>query len=367
MKRRQVAAGGRLERRPDEAVGWATRGRVQHLVLGEGQARIHVDETCNARDPGIRCEPPRVVVQPGDVAGIRRGPAGTHGDDDRREGALSELPGEDVVGLTRRHGRRQDRRVGGVEPDMEERDAQQEQDTERREQDPQGLAHHPPREPRPGAGGAGLDGDPSNGEGVDPGADDGEDRRQQRERRCHRKPHHDGTGDPDRAQDHELEQDEAEQPEQDGEPGEEHGTPGRRHGHPDRLGHAIRSGAPRKLLAEPAGHQQRVVHAQTQAQERRQVEHEDAHRRERGDDEDAGQGDEHGSAAHSERDAGRDHGPEHEQQRKRGEGEADELAPAQVGLRHRLHIAVEGGAPADPDGEARHLVQAGFHRGDGIG
>ena len=44
---------------------------------------------------------------------------------------------------------------------------------------------------------------------------------------------------PHRAQDHELEQDEAEEAQQDGQPGEEHRAAGRRHRDPHRLGDTI--------------------------------------------------------------------------------------------------------------------------------
>ena len=116
---------------------------------------------------------------------------------------------------------------------------------------------------------------------------------QQGQRRRDRQADDDGAGDADRAQDHELEQDEAEQPEQHGQAAEEDRPAGGRDG---RCGPppatAFRAGpvASGQLLAEAARHQQRVVDPEAEPEERREVEHEDAHRRDRGDEEDRRQG-----------------------------------------------------------------------------
>ena len=173
---------------------------------------------------------------------------------------------------------------------MEERRAQQQQERQRRDEDGHRPSHDPAREPRPGPLGGGLWPDLADGESVDPMAEEGQQRREEGERRRHREPDDDRPGDAHRPQDHELEEHEPEEAKQDGQTAEEHRSPGGRDRDADRLGDPIRlvGGSLGELLAEATGHEQRVVHPQAQPEQRRQVEHEDAHRRELGDDEDGG-------------------------------------------------------------------------------
>ena len=63
----------------------------------------------------------------------------------------------------------------------------------------------------------------------------------------------------------------------------------------------------------------------------------------------AGERDEDGRAADGERHAGGDEAAEDEQQGERGERQRDELRAAEVALGHRLDVAVERRAAADPD------------------
>ena len=183
--------------------------------------------------------------------------------------------------------RRGDACVGRVEAHVQERRAQQEQEREGRNEDRHGPAHHPPREscgvPRPLVAHG-----PADRESVEAVAEDRQQGRQQRQRGRDGEGDDDRPRDPDRAQDHELEQHEPEQAEQDREAAEEHGAPGGRHGDAHGGGDAIRFELRLfgELLAEPAREQERVVDAQAKPQKGRQVEHEDAHRRELGDDED---------------------------------------------------------------------------------
>jgi hypothetical protein len=206
----------------------------------------------------------------------------------------------------------------------------------------------------------------SHAEAVDAGADDREDRREEGERRGYREPDDDRPGHAHGSQDHELEQDEPEQAQEHRQPGEEHRPAGRRHGDPDGFLHAVGSVAFRELLAEPARQEQRVVHPEAEPEERREIEHEDAHRDEGRDHEDPGEGHEDRRPADRERDARGDEAAEHEEEGERSEGEGDELRPAQVALGHRLDVAVERGAAADPDGEPGHLVEGGGDRRDRV-
>ena len=164
------------------------------------------------------------------------GPFVLHGHDERRELALAELADEQVVGDAARHAGRQDRRVRGVEADVQERRAQDQQHQQRRDEEEQRPIHDPVGESAPGALALRF----RRGDGpaeqardafaeldrirVDARSERGEDRGQQRHGARNGQADDRCAGDADRAQDHELEQDQADQPEQDGQAAEEHGA-----------------------------------------------------------------------------------------------------------------------------------------------
>src|SRR3972149_4171298 len=147
----------------------------------------------------------------------RRGPRPrrAHGQDERRELALAELAGEDVVGLARGHVGRQDRRVGGVEAHVQERRAEQEQEGQRGHEDAPGVVHDPVRQAFPvtatGSGRVFRSGPPpsAHAQRLEPRPHEREARRQQGQRGEHGEADDDGPGDAQRAQDHELEEDQA--------------------------------------------------------------------------------------------------------------------------------------------------------------
>ncbi len=246
-ERRQVGLRGRRERRGHVPVARAVGVAVQQGVLAERQARIDVHQAVHPGDAGVCGQSPRVVVERGQVLrrGRRAGRAG--GDDDRREFAFAELALEPIEGDPRRDRRRQDRGVRGVEPDMQEGPAEEQQEGQRRDEDRDRVAHDPPSEAGPWPVRLRGDGHLADGQSIHARAQDRQDGGQQGERRRSREPDHDRPRDADRAQDHELEQDQAKQSEQDGHGTEEDGPPGRRHGDPDGigdLGRAVRCGSP---------------------------------------------------------------------------------------------------------------------------
>ena len=222
------------------------------------------------------------------------------------------------------------------------------------------MGHHPPGESRPGAVRVVLRRHPPDCQGVDPRPDDREERGQQRQRRDRRKEDDDRPGDPDRAQDHELEEDQPEEPEEHGQAGEEDGPAGRRDGRLDRARDTVpvADGPGGELLSKATRHEQRVVDAQAEPKQRRQVQHEDAHRGETGDDGDRREGDDDGRAAHDQRHSGCDDRSEDDQQGDRRQRQRDHLAPSQVGLRDRLDVAVERGAAGQLDVEAGRMGQS---------
>ena len=158
------------------------------------------------------------------------------------------------------------------------------------------MGHDSPGETRPRSVRVVTRRRPSDGHRVDPGSDDREERWQQRHRGDCREKDDDRPGDPDRAEDHELEEDESQQAQQDCQAGEEDGPAGRRNGRLDGARDTIRvTGRPGgELLSKAAGH------------ERREIQDEDAHRGEAGDDGDRGEGDDHRRAPDDQRNGRRD-------------------------------------------------------------
>jgi hypothetical protein len=283
--------------------------------------------------------------------------------------ALPEGVTQAIEGRPRGKVRREDACVGRVEAHVQERRAQQEQEREGRNEDRHGPAHHPPRESCPGSLGRWLRTDLADRESVEAAAEDRQQGRQQRQRGRDGEGDDDRPRDSDRAQDHELEQHEPEQAEQDREAAEEHGAPGGRHGDAHRGGDAIRFELRLfgELLAEPAREQERVVDAQAKPQQGRQVEHEDAHRRELGDDEDRRHRDQDARPADHERHARRDQRSEDDQQRQGREGQRDDLASLEVALADVLHVTVERRPAGELDSQARRVTQALTEDRQGVG
>ena len=184
---------------------------------------------------GSRGEAPRVVVQRGEVGRAGGRAVGPDGQHDRGELALAELGLEPVEGGPRRDLGRQDRGVRGVEPDVQERRSEDQQEEQGRDQHRDRVAHDPPGEPRPRAVRDGGRRHAAHGEAVHPRPEDGQDGRQQGQRRGDREAHHDRARDPDRAQDHELEEDQPEESQEHRQPAEEDRPAGGRDRDPDRI------------------------------------------------------------------------------------------------------------------------------------
>ena len=283
---RQVALGRRRQRRRDVPVARAVRVAVEQPVLLEGQARVDVDEALHARDPRIRRQPPRVVVQrgevsPGSVAGAGRSgsrarsartrPRRTRPRDGRRRRAMARSAGRIEA-------------VRGVEPDVQERRAEHEQEqrasgtstaTGRRMTRRARRAHGPSTR---SAGRTSADGEP-----VDA-----------RRRRSPGRPAAASaptttasptTIAPAIPTERRIMNSNRTRPSSPSRTV----SPLKNTARPAvatvtrTLGDALRAGRPAcQLLAEPARQQQRVVDAETEPQQGREVEHEDAHRRQRG-------------------------------------------------------------------------------------
>ena len=252
---------------------------------------------------------------------------------------------------------------------MQERRPEEEQQREGREEKDHGSLHHTTGVPGPRS----LGGRPrlhaADRQPVEMLAGQREQGREQRQCREHGEADDDGSSDPHRPQDHELEQDETEQAEQHRQAAEEHGAARGGDRDPDGLLDARRliGRLFGQLLAEATREQERVVDAKTEPEQRREVEDEDAHRCERGDDVDRREGDEDTRSAHHERDSSRDQRAEDQQQGERRERQRDDLAPLEVSLAHLLDIAVEGRPAREFDGQTGRLVQAFAEDREGIG
>ena len=243
---------------------------------------------------------------------------------------------------------------------MQERRSEDEQEGQGRDEDGDRPAHDRAGEARPRSVGVTVDRHLADGSAIEVAPEQREQGRQQGQGGGDREEHDDRPGDPDRTQDHELEEDEAQEAEQDRQAAEEHGPTGGGHGQADGRPEPLRvvGIAAGQLLPELAGHEQRVVDAEAEAEEGRQVEHEDAHRRQRRDDEDGGQGHEDGRATDHERHAGRHEGPEDEEQGEGRQRQGDELAALEVALADRLDIAVERRPAGQLHRQARRLAEA---------
>ncbi len=204
----------------------------------------------------------------------------------------------------------------------------------------------------------------------------GEGRRQQRERRRDREADHDGARDAHRAKHHEVEQEQPGQAHEHGHPTEEDRPPGCRNGGRHRVSNnrllygSIRTSATasaEELLATATDHQQGIVDTQAEAQQGREIEHEDAHGGDGGDQHDGGQRDEHRQSANDHRHARGHDAAEDEQERDRGERQADELAPTEVILRDRLDVPVERGTAGQRDVEAGLRHDGRLDRRQGVG
>jgi hypothetical protein len=199
---------------------------VQELVLSEGHPRIDVHEAVDARDAGICRDPPRVVVERGEVRGAGRRSVRPDRDRDGGELALAERVTESVERRARWDVRREDARVRGVEAHVEERGAEQQQERQGGDEHRDRSAHDPSGEPSPWTLGLRSRLDLPYRVAVKVAPEQGQERREERQRGRDGEADDDRAGDADRAQDHELEEDEAEQPEQHGQAAEEDRPPG---------------------------------------------------------------------------------------------------------------------------------------------
>ena len=249
---------------------------------------------------------------------------------------------------------------------MQERETEDQQEGQRRDEHRHRPAHDPASEPGPRALHARHGRHASDREPIQVPTTENESGRQQGQRCGHGQTDDDRPGDAHRAQDHELEQDQPEEPQEHGQTAEEDRPPGGGHGDAHGFVDLVET-APGQFLAESAGHQQRVVHPEAEPEEGREVEHEDTHGRHARDHEDHRQGDDHGRTADDQRDARRHDRAEDEQQRQRREGQRDELAPTQVLLADGLHVAVEGGPTGEFHRQARRLPQPLAEDGQRLG
>ena len=355
----QVSLGRGRKHGRGEPVARAVRIGVEQLVLRERHARVHVDQAVDAADPRICGDPTRVVVQGGEVPGRDGRSVGSDRDGDRCEFAFAERVAKPVEGGARRQLGRQDARVRRVETNVQEWVPEEQEEGERRDEHPHRVAHDPAREPRPRPFGSGPRRDAPDGHPIEVLAEHRQQRRQEGQCGEDGEADDDRPREPDRAQDHELEEHQPEQAQQHRQPAEEHGPPARRDRDPDGLAHPVRlvRRALGELFPESTGEQQRIVDTEAEPEQRREVEDEDAHRGDLRDEEDRPERDQHAGAAHDQRYARRDDRPEHDEKRQRGQRQRDDLAALEVPLADALDIAVEGGTTGELDGQARCLLE----------
>lgn len=128
-------------------------------------------------------------------------------------------------------------------------------------------------------------------------------------------------------------------------------TSGGVHRRPDRVGHARPEG---ELFPEAADHQQRVVDAESEPEGSGQVDREDRHVGDAAEESEfrEGPGDRH--RADGERQQGRDHSPEHDEQEQERHGNGDDLREKEV-LQYLLgQFGAHRGTATGLDGESSY-------------
>ena len=255
--------------------------------------------------------------------------------------------------MAARHAFRKDAAVGGVELHAQPRRAERNQEHQCWHRNGQGAAHHTPGEARPATLLTWLlVGHLAHGQAVHSRSEHAQERGEEREAGEHGERHGDGAGDPNGAQDGEVEEHQADETEHHRHPTKEDGATGGCHGALHRQRHTIsatRAATP-ELLAESRDHQQRIVDAETKAEQCGEVQHEDAHACHLRHAEDGGKCNEHCSTTNREWQSRCNRRAEDQQQHDRCKRQADQLAAAQVALRNTLNVGVEGGATSNLHG-----------------
>ena len=254
------------------------------------------------------------------------------GDHQRTVGARSEALGVQVVGLA-------GHRVGRVVAGVGEAEAHAERGRRQREQDRRAHDHRGPGPPldgmAPARGGrvaAALlverPAEQRDPQAVDPVAEVGEQRRQQRDRGQHHHEHGDRSRDRDSVHVGQTGEGEAEHGDHHGGAGDDHAAPGGGHGLDDRV---VAGLAVPHRRAEPGQDEQRVVDAHADPDQpgdrRGPVGHVDDVGQQ---DDQPARGDAEAHEGDHERQAGRHHGAEGDQQHDRGAEEAEALGAGRL-------------------------------------
>ncbi len=166
-----------------------------------------------------------------------------------------------------------------------------------------------------------------------------EQRRQERQGGEDADEHHERAAQPHRAQGHVRDDHEAEQTDDDGEAAEEDGATGGGDRRLHRLGDGAAGG---ELLAEPADHEQRVVDADGEAEQRGHVHREHGDVESLGEQPEEAQGDGHRHAAADDGKRGGHQRPEDEHEDEDGHGDGVALRLAEVVAGALLELRVDG-------------------------
>lgn len=225
------------------------------------------------------------------------------------------------------------------ELDVQERHRQRHQHDAHRHQVQHGPAHHagrhgvpqPALPARPEVGG--------DAQGVHARPEHAEHGGQHDQRGAHRDEHHGGGAEPDRAQEHLREQQQPQQRRGDGQPGVGHGAPGRGHG--PHHGLLVR-GPAGDLLPERLEHEQRVVDGQAEPEHGDDVQREDGHLGDGGEQPQQHQRAEDREQPHDQRQPGGHEAAEDDDEQHQQHGHGDGLGAGEVGGGLVVELAEEG-------------------------
>src|SRR5579864_1044643 len=157
-----------------------------------------------------------------------------------------------------------------------------------------------------------------------------------------------------------VEENQSEQANRDGNAGEGHGAPGGGDGRGDSL---LDTAATREFFAEAADHEERIIDAETQAEERSDVQDEDGEGCKMSQAEDQSERDDNRASTNQRGQHGSDDRAEDEQQRDDGEGEGQGFRAPQIVFADGLDILVEDRAAANAGLEIRDSLQASLQFG----
>ena len=309
------------------------------MVLRQRQSRINRDNRVHACHTRIRLQRLHPVIKKLDVRSARDWAIRAHGGGHWAKRPFAECVGEGVERLTARDALGEDAAVWRVESHPKPRRAEGNQEGERWQGHGDRSAHHGASEARPGSTLVHLAApQAADGEPVHARSEEAQDRWHQRDAGGYGDRHGDRTSNADAAQDRKIKEGESGQAEHHRDAREEDGAPSSGNG---ALHRVAKFRTATELLAESRDEKERVVHAKPKAEQRGEIQDEDAHARCLRNSKDRRKCNEHRCATNRKWQSRRNRRSKDKQQDNRRKRKADQLTALQVGFRDDLDVCIE--------------------------